>query len=182
MTCEITRRMFLETSALAVAGGMTARGIAQDPAKSRGTKPTQLEAGKNTHENILFACSGGLSNAGVVTWQASLEVVKDLGLRKVGIGCLAGLPTESPKILAMIQAAKKVIIVDGCPNACARKMVEAAGLKGAADIVLTRDLPMKKKVFREDVGGELKGVMEYIAESDVNKAKELIVSAISASP
>ena len=182
MTCEITRRMFLETSALAVAGGVTAGAIAQEPAKSRGTKPAQLEAGKNTHENILFACSGGLSNAGVVTWQASLEVVKDLGLRKVGIGCLAGLPTESPKILAMVQAAKKVIIVDGCPNACARKMVEAAGLKGTANIVLTRDLPMKKKVFREDIGGELKGVMEYIAETDVNKAKELIVSAISASP
>ena len=85
-------------------------------------------------------------------------------------------------MLAMAQAAKKVIVVDGCPKACARRIVEVGGLKSAADIVLTRDLPMKKKIFREDIGGELKNATDYLADSDIKKAKQLIVNAISASP
>jgi len=167
---------------MALAGGVAADAVSQQPAKTQEGKPVRWEAGKNTHENILFACSGGLSDAGIIAWLASLEVVKELGLRKVAIGCLAGLPTESPKILGMVQAAKRLIIVDGCPNECARKMVEAAGLKATRNIVLTRDLPMKKKVFGEDIGGELKGVMEYVRESNVKKAKELIVNAVSGKP
>jgi len=63
------------------------------------------------------------------------------------------------------------------------KMVAAcslaqAGFTPTAAIMLTRDIGMKKKGFSEDIGGELKGVMEYISDDDVKKAKELIVKAI----
>ena len=47
-------------------------------------------------------------------------------------------------------------------------------------IVLSRDIGMKKKAFSEDVGRDIKGVMEYISADDVVKAKELIIRTINA--
>ena len=56
---------------------------------------SRLEAGRNTHENVIYACFGGFSNTGITAALASIEAVKELGLGKAAIGCLAGLPTES---------------------------------------------------------------------------------------
>jgi hypothetical protein len=39
----------------------------------------------STHENILFSCFGGLSNTGLTSTLACLEVVKELGLEKVAL-------------------------------------------------------------------------------------------------
>jgi len=80
-------------------------------------------------------------------------------------------------VLGKTSAAKKVITVDGCPFECSRKIVEQAGFKPIS-IVLTRDIGMKKKGLSEDIGKEIKGVMEYISEDEVKKAKELIISNI----
>ncbi len=75
------------------------------------------------------------------------------------------------------QSGKKIITVDGCPFECSRKIVEQAGFKPIS-IVLTRDIGMKKKGLSEDIGREIKGVMEYISDGEVKKATELIVSTI----
>ena len=91
--------------------------------------------------------------------------------------CLAGLPTNVKSVLGKTQAAKRIVTVDGCPFECARKIVEEAGFKPTS-IVLTRDIDMKKKGFSEDIGKEIRGVMEYISDDDVKKAKELIVKTI----
>ncbi len=138
----------------------------------------ELKAGENTHENVIFACFGGASNTGIVTGLASMDAVKELGLRKAAIMCLAGLPNEVAPVLGKTKAAKKIITVDGCPFECSRKMVEKAGFKIAKSIVLARDIGMKKKSFAEDIGGDLKGMMEYVSSDDVRKAKELIVRTL----
>jgi len=39
--------------------------------------------GMPTHENLIFSCFGGLSNTGLTSALACLEVVKELGLEKV---------------------------------------------------------------------------------------------------
>ena len=104
--------------------------------------------------------------------------MKELGLDKAAIGCLTGLPVKIPSVLAKTKAAKKVITVDGCPQECARKVAEQAGIKVSKGIVLARDIGMKKKPLHEDIGRDLKGVMEYVSLDDVRKAKDLIVKAI----
>ena len=142
------------------------------------TEEQKWQAGVNTHENTIFSCFGGASNTGIVSGLACLEAVKELGLEKVAIGCLGGLPTKVKPVLGKTKASKKVITVDGCPFECSRKIVEQAGFKPTKSIVLTRDIGMKKKAFSEDVGQGIKGVMDYISEDDVQKAKELIVKAI----
>ena len=137
----------------------------------------QFQAGINTHENVIFSCYGGASNTGITSALACLEVVKELGLKKVAVMCLAGLPTNVKSVLGKTQAAEKIVTVDGCPFECARKIVEEAGFKPTS-IVLTRDIDMKKKGLSEDIGKETKGVMEYISDDDIKRAKELIVKAI----
>lgn len=136
------------------------------------------KAGENTHENLVYVCSGGLSNTGLTAALASTEVVNELGLDKVGIGCLAALPSQVGPVIGKTNAAKKVVTVDGCPMRCARKIVENAGFKITRGIVLTEDIGIKKKALHEDIGGDLKLLTEYISPEDVAKAKQLIVEAI----
>ncbi|MBS7631306.1 putative zinc-binding protein [Candidatus Bathyarchaeota archaeon] len=132
-----------------------------------------------SHENIIYACFGGLSNTGITAALASLEAVKELGLDKACIGCLAGVSTGVPPVLGKTRVAKKVITVDGCPMECSRKVIEQAGFPIAKSIVLVRDIGMKKKALHEDIGKDLKPVMEYISEDDVRKAKELIINELN---
>jgi uncharacterized metal-binding protein len=138
----------------------------------------QWQAGINTHENVIFACFGGASNTGITSGLASIEAVKELGLVKVAIMCLGGLPTDVKPVFGKTRAAKKIITVDGCPFECSRKIVEQAGFKPTKSIVLTRDMTIKKKGFAEDVGKGMKGLMEYISDDEVMKAKDLIITAV----
>lgn len=136
--------------------------------------------GVPTHENLIYACFGGMSNTGITAALASVEAVKELGLEKACIGCLAGLSTNVSSVYGKTNAARKVITVDGCPFECGRKVVEAAGFKVTKSIVLARDIGIKKKALHEDIGTkDLKSLTEYISKEDVEKAKELIIKAIS---
>jgi uncharacterized metal-binding protein len=131
-----------------------------------------------THENVIFSCYGGFSNTGITSALACLEVVKELGLEKVCVGCLSALPLGIEGVIKKTKAAKKVITVDGCGAQCAKKILENAGFKVTKSIVLERDIGMKKKALNEDIGGDLKGVMEYISEEDIKRAKELIIKTL----
>jgi uncharacterized metal-binding protein len=136
------------------------------------------EEGMKTHENIIFSCFGGMSNTGITSALSSMEAVKELGLEKVAIGCLGALPLGVKPVIGKTKAAKKVITVDGCPFECAKKTVEQSGFTPTKSIVLVRDIGMKKKALHEDIGGDVKTLMDYISDDDVQKAKELIVKAI----
>jgi uncharacterized metal-binding protein len=136
------------------------------------------QEGMKTHENIVYACFGCLSNTGITAGLGSLEAVKELGLEKAAIGCLASLPLGVAPVVGKTKAAKKVIIVDGCPFECARKTVEAAGFKPAKSFMLVRDIGMKKKALHEDIGADLKPVMDYVSSEDVEKTKRLVIEAI----
>ena len=140
----------------------------------------QWQAGINTHENVIFSCFGGASNTGITSGLACLEAVKELGLEKAAIMCLGGLPTNVKPVFGKTKAAKKIITVDGCPFECSRKIVEQAGFKPTKSIVLTRDITIKKKGFSEDIGGDIKGVMDYISDDDIKRSKDLIVATILA--
>lgn len=83
-----------------------------------------------------------------------------------------------PPVYGKTKAAKKIITVDGCPMECSRKVVEDAGFKATKSFVLARDIGMKKKALHEDIGGNLKPVMEYVSQEDVEKAKKLIVESL----
>ena len=93
-------------------------------------------SGGNT---ILLACSGG-SNVG----QLTNEAAKKLDIEKAGrFFCLAGVGGHIPGITAAVSAADKVLAIDGCDVACAKKCLDAEGISDYEYIVLT-DLGIEK--------------------------------------
>jgi len=140
------------------------------------------EAGKNTHENIVYACFGGFSNTGIVAALAAMRAVEELGLKKAAVGCLAALPTGVVSARGKTAAALRIVTVDGCEFECSRKTVEAAGFRVTKSIVLTRDMGIRKKPLHEDIGKEMKNLMEYVSDEDVERAKQLILRAITGNP
>jgi len=44
--------------------------------------------------------------------------------------CLAGIGGRVEGIMANTKAAARVLVIDGCPQECARKTMELAGFKG----------------------------------------------------
>jgi len=60
------------------------------------------------------------------------------------MGCVAALAAGVPKHFRTMQRLEKVIVIDGCPNACVRKIVEQTGARMDGYINLGKDLKIKK--------------------------------------
>ncbi len=74
---------------------------------------------------ILLPCSGG-SNCGQITNQVAVS------LDVLGVGriyCLAGIGAHIDGMVESARGAKRIVALDGCQVACARKTIEHAGLK-----------------------------------------------------
>jgi uncharacterized metal-binding protein len=129
-------------------------------------------------KDVVLACFGGFSNTGVATALASMDAVSEVGLGKANIGCLSGMPLETESIKAKLDAARRIIVVDGCPVECAKKLVERYGYKPYKAIVLARDIGMKK-VSLYDGQPAVAGVAEAVTPEERTKAKEIIVRALT---
>jgi len=75
-------------------------------------------------EILLFPCSGG-SNCGQIANQVAVQ----LTVGNVGkMYCLAGIGAHESVMLDTARAARRVVAIDGCSVACAKKTIEHAGI------------------------------------------------------
>lgn len=111
----------------------------------------------------LLVCFGGMSNVGTLTGLAALDVVKAGGGT---IFCLASLANGDPVVQQRLREAERIVAVDGCPLACARRIAERAGFPPHAALVLTHDLGIKK------------GLPPALTEEDRERAVEAIRNAL----
>ena len=75
-------------------------------------------------EVLIFPCSGG-SNCGQIANQAAVQLTEE------GVGtiyCLAGIGAHDSVMIETAKAAKRVVAIDGCSTACAKRTLEHAGL------------------------------------------------------
>lgn len=87
----------------------------------------------------VLACSGG-SNVG----QLTNEVAKRIDAAGDGkFFCLAGVGGHVSGMVASVAGSDRVLVIDGCPVACARKTMEAAGFSEFGYVVVT-DLGVEK--------------------------------------
>jgi len=104
----------------------------------------------------LFACFSGGSNTGSLTGMAALEVVRRLGDEKVGVCSLPAILNEVPRQSAMIRQIEKLLVIDGCHNACARQLLADKGivpdvyLNLETDLHLTKQGPFSSLAFTAD--------------------------------
>jgi uncharacterized metal-binding protein len=84
-------------------------------------------------EITILPCSGG-SNVGQIANQAAVSL-DTMGAGK--IYCLAGLAAHIGGMVESAKSAKRLVAIDGCQVACAKKTIEHAGLKVTDWICLT---------------------------------------------
>ena len=100
---------------------------------------------ENVPENALFVCFGVMSSSGTLTGVAALEAMKKLDPKKTGLFCTSALAADVPKHKKTTQAAKKIIVIDGCANRCASRIVEKSGFKVGKALNLVKDLGIEKR-------------------------------------
>lgn len=75
-------------------------------------------------EITILPCSGGF-NCGQIANQAAISL-DNLGVGK--IYCLAGIAAHIDGMIESARSAKRLVAIDGCQVACAKKTIEHAGL------------------------------------------------------
>jgi len=73
----------------------------------------------------MFIC-GGSADVGELTDRTARRLQRD-GVAVMS--CLAGIGARDDDMLANAMFAERVLLMDGCPKACARRTFEQAGLK-----------------------------------------------------
>jgi uncharacterized metal-binding protein len=90
--------------------------------------------GKKTRKKVVvLPCSGIGKTFGSVAREATYELVDNLRPGVAVTTCLPLLVIEDPEAVRLVRE-NPVITIDGCPNDCARKSVEAAGGKPARSL------------------------------------------------
>lgn len=99
-------------------------------------------------EDIIFLpCSGG-SNCGQITNRAAVN----LDIEKIGhIYCLAGIAAHIDGMVESAKGAKRIVAIDGCQVACAKKAIEHAGLTVTDWICVTDEGINKSHEFMMDL-------------------------------
>jgi uncharacterized metal-binding protein len=112
--------------------------------------------GKTTR--IIYSCSGIGSNVGQLANAAACR----LTLEGFGSGsCLAGLGGNVDKLIGTGRQADERVVIDGCPVACAKKIMDA------------RELPINRYVMITELGiGKIPGPV--FNESDVQTVVDAV--------
>jgi uncharacterized metal-binding protein len=112
---------------------------------------------------ILFPCSGG-SNCGQIANQVVLKLTEE-GLGN--IYCLAGIGAHIEGMIESVRSAKRIVALDGCSVACARKSIEHAGLTVTDWICVTDEGVAKNHQFKlapEDIDLIVRKTKESLAK------------------
>ena len=96
------------------------------------TQNTEAQCSCNSAPKFVFPCSGA-SDVGGLSDQAARQMTL-AGTGKMY--CLAGIGGRVHGIMANTRAAARVLVIDGCPQECARKTMELAGFKDFQHLTL----------------------------------------------
>jgi len=95
-------------------------------------KPT-CSCGANEPKRIIFPCAGQ-ANVGQLTNLAALQLTEE-GYGSIACVALLGIGAEN--MIANALNADEVVVLDGCPMLCAKKIAGAQGVAAGQHLVLT---------------------------------------------
>ena len=89
--------------------------------------------GQNEPTRIIFPCAGQ-ANVGQLTNLAAVQLTEE---GYGSIACVALLATGAESLLANAMNADEVVILDGCPMLCAKKIAGGHGVAAGQHLVMT---------------------------------------------
>lgn len=95
---------------------------------------------------VLLPCSGG-SNCGQIANKVAVQLTEE-GLGN--IYCLAGIGAHIESMIESARSAERLVAIDGCSVACARKAIEHAGLRVTDWVCVTEEGINKNHDFHLD--------------------------------
>ncbi|MBU0641283.1 MAG: putative zinc-binding protein [Planctomycetes bacterium] len=116
--------------------------------------------GGNSGETLIFTCAGA-AHSGQVANRAGI------GLMQAGKGnlfCIAAVGAAIPDKMERARNAGRRVVIDGCEDHCARKIMEKAGLPVEVHVDVT-ELGIEKKPAEPQLVLHAKRVVEHVAET-----------------
>ena len=107
-------------------------------------KDTSQQCLCKAEEIILLPCSGG-SNCGQIANQVAVKLDEE-GIGK--IYCLAGIGAHIKGMVESARSAKRIVALDGCEVACAKRAIGHAGLTVTDWICVTDEGIAKSHQFK----------------------------------
>ena len=97
------------------------------------TETPTCSCGANEPKRIIFPCAGQ-ANVGQLTNLAAVQLTEE---GYGSIACIALLAIGTESLIANSKNADEVVILDGCPMLCAKKIADAQGVPSAQHLVMT---------------------------------------------
>ncbi|WP_459201747.1 putative zinc-binding protein [Methanococcus sp. CF] len=110
-------------------------------------------------KRIIFSCSGA-SNVGELSNAAAVELTKEGFGNKV---CTASLAIKTPAIMEKVKDADEIVVIDGCPVSCAKRIADNAGAKVDQYVIIT-ELGIKKIGDMDIVDKDLKTTISAVKD------------------
>jgi uncharacterized metal-binding protein len=97
------------------------------------TETLPCSCGANEPRRIIFPCAGQ-ANVGQLTNLAAVQLTEE---GYGSIACVALLAISTENLIANAMNADEVVILDGCPMLCAKKIAGAQGVAAGQHLVMT---------------------------------------------
>lgn len=116
-----------------------------------------------TQERLIFCCSGA-SNVGALSFLVAMKLAQD------GFGafsCIAGIGSKNPGMIQAAKSAGELVVIDGCPTGCARKIMDMNFITITRYVIVT-ELGIEKTHNLDVEENDIDTVVEELKRSQDN--------------
>lgn len=114
----------------------------------------------------LVACASNSSNTGRLASLVSIELLKEIG-DIAGICSVPAIAVKAPRHINLVKSIPTLVVIDGCHNECAKKILGNVGVTPSIYINLEYDLGFKKEgpfTTLDYKESDVKAVFSFILE------------------
>ncbi len=116
--------------------------------------------GSNSAETLVFTCAGA-AYSGQVSNRAGVNLMQD------GTGnlfCVAAVGASIPEKMERARNAGRRVVIDGCEDHCARKIIERAGLPVDLHVDVTT-LGIEKKPAKPEMINDARRIATHVSST-----------------
>jgi uncharacterized metal-binding protein len=130
------------------------------------TETPPCSCGQNEPNRIIFPCAGQ-ANTGQLTNLAALQLTEE---GYGSIACASLLAIGSEGLVRNAKDVDEVLVLDGCPMVCAKKIAEAQGVPVGQHLVVT-ELGITKGPSKDYTEGDIEKIVAACWKGEGRKKK-----------